>query len=222
MAGDIAAFQSIGFSKDGGVYAFEEYGVQDGSGFAYSNIYLIDTVKDTYLPGTPIRVRIDDESSGLSQARDAAMQKARPLISELKLADYPGSLVAYNPVSEVGVAKHEMRYLAYPADPAFGEPYELKIEEFSTEPSGACAGVVDDVKAFRLRLTEKDGMAVDQLIHQDVKVPASRGCAVGYRLGGAITYTPPSGSNLHIALVHVLSVGFEGHDGRWLAVPVRP
>jgi len=62
VAGDIAALQSIGFSVDGSVYAFEEYGIQDGSGFPYSNIYVIDTVKDVYLPGTPIRVRLDDEN----------------------------------------------------------------------------------------------------------------------------------------------------------------
>ncbi|MGE6786024.1 DUF2259 domain-containing protein, partial [Ensifer adhaerens] len=33
LAGDYAALQPIGFSADGNVFAFEEYGVQDGSGF---------------------------------------------------------------------------------------------------------------------------------------------------------------------------------------------
>ena len=222
VAGDIAAFQSIGFSDDGGVYAFEEYGIQDGSGFPYSNIYVIDTVKDAYLPGTPIRVRLDDENAGLSDARRAAMDKARPLIGQFELGDNPGSLVAFNPVSEVGVEKHELRYLEYPADPALGQAYTLKIEEFSLAPSGSCVGQVDALAAFRLRLTEKDGTPADDLVYEDKGVPASRGCTVGYRLGGAVTYSPLGGAALHMALVNVLSRGFEGNDGRWIALPVRP
>jgi hypothetical protein len=37
QAGDAAKLDILGFSKDGGVFAFEEYGVQDGSGFPYAN-----------------------------------------------------------------------------------------------------------------------------------------------------------------------------------------
>jgi len=222
VAGDIAALQSIGFSVDGSVYAFEEYGIQDGSGFPYSNIYVIDTVKDVYLPGTPIRVRLDDENAGLSDARRAVMDKAQPLIGKYELGNNPGSLVAFNPVSEMGVEKHELRYLEYPADPAFGQPYTLKIEEFSVAPGGSCVGQIDALAAFRLRLTEKDGTPANALVYEDKSVPASRGCTVGYRLGGAVTYSPLGGAALHMALVHVLSRGFEGNDGRWIAVPVRP
>lgn len=222
VAGDIAAVQSIGFSDDGSVYAFEEYGIQDGSGFPYSNIYVIDTVKDAYLPGTPIRIRLDDENAGLSDARQAAMDKAQPLIAKYELGDNPGSLVAFNPVSEVGVEKHELRYLEYPADPAFGKPYALKLDTFFATPTGHCVDMVDALIAFRLKMTEKDGTPADELVYEDKSVPASRGCTVGYRLGGAVTYSPLGGATLHMALINVLSLGFEGNDGRWIAVPVRP
>jgi predicted secreted protein len=33
LAGDTAELNILGFSADGNVFAFEEYGVQDGSGF---------------------------------------------------------------------------------------------------------------------------------------------------------------------------------------------
>jgi predicted secreted protein len=42
LAADTAALSILGFSRDQGVFAFEEYGIQDGSGFPYSNIYAID------------------------------------------------------------------------------------------------------------------------------------------------------------------------------------
>ncbi|MBZ9963064.1 DUF2259 domain-containing protein [Mesorhizobium sp. B292B1B] len=38
-AGDVAELEILGFTKDGGVFAFEEYGVQDGSGFPCGNRY---------------------------------------------------------------------------------------------------------------------------------------------------------------------------------------
>ena len=222
VAGDMAALQSIGFSDDGSVYAFEEYGIQDGSGFPYSNIYVIDTVKDAYLPGTPIRVRLDDENAGLSKARQAAMEKAQPLIEKYEFADNPGSLVAFNPASEVDAEKHALRYLEYPADPAFGKPYALKLETFFATPTGYCIDMVDALIAFRLKMTEKDGTPADELVYEDKTVPASRGCTVGYRLGGAVTYSPLGEATVHMVLVNVLSLGFEGNDGRWIAVPVRP
>ena len=65
-AGDAAELGILGFSADGGVFAFEEYGIQDGSGFPYSSIFIIDTAKDAFIPGTPIRVRIDDVEHYLS------------------------------------------------------------------------------------------------------------------------------------------------------------
>ncbi len=36
LAGDRAGIDFIGYSADGGFFAFEEFGIQDGSGFAYS------------------------------------------------------------------------------------------------------------------------------------------------------------------------------------------
>ena len=62
-AGDVAELEILGFTKDGGVFAFEEYGVADGSGFPYANRYYIDTATDTFLSGTPIRVRLDNEAT---------------------------------------------------------------------------------------------------------------------------------------------------------------
>ncbi|RUV10776.1 DUF2259 domain-containing protein, partial [Mesorhizobium sp. M5C.F.Ca.IN.020.32.2.1] len=39
QAGDVAELEILGFTSDGGAFAFEEYGVQDGSGFPYANRY---------------------------------------------------------------------------------------------------------------------------------------------------------------------------------------
>ena len=58
-AGDMASLDILGYSRDGSVFAFEEFGVFDGSGGAYSNIYFIDIKADRFLPGTPIRATLN-------------------------------------------------------------------------------------------------------------------------------------------------------------------
>lgn len=78
LAGDIASLQTIGFSADGRIFAFEEYGVQDGSGFPYSNIYVIDTRTDRFIAGTPIRQRIEDESASLGTVRAQSQGRRLP------------------------------------------------------------------------------------------------------------------------------------------------
>lgn len=222
VAGDIAGFRSIGFSGDGKVYAFEEYGIQDGSGFPYSNIFFLDTAKDTFLPGTPIRVRIDDEQAGVGAARAEAAKKASSLVESNALSDEPGQIVAFNPVTEIGADAHLLRYLPFPSDPPFGKPYALALEEYPLPTTPTCKDIVEGVKGFRLRLTERDGATADDLVHEDDHLPASRNCATGYRLAGVVTHTPPGAPPVHMALVLVLSFGFEGRDGRWIAVPVHP
>ena len=63
-AGDAAEFRAHGFSSDaqGRYFAFEEFGVQDGSGFPYSNIYNVDLEKDAWVDESPVRVTIKEEN----------------------------------------------------------------------------------------------------------------------------------------------------------------
>lgn len=223
VAADIATFSPIGFSEDGRVFAFEEYGVQDGSGFPYSNIFAIDVEQDTFIEGTPIRVRIDDEAAGIGKARSEAAEKAKAILGAYKMDDHPGELVAFNPVSAGPSSSHMLRYYSFPTDPPVGSPYAIKLQEIQGELPAACKDLVPRVKSFRLVLTSRDGKPANDTLYQDKAIPESRGCVTGYRLGGIMTYQPPAGGDtLHIALVTVLSFGFEGRDGRWIAVPVRP
>lgn len=223
MAADFSSFQSLGFSKDGDIYAFEEFGINDGSGLAYSTIFFIDTVKDSFLPGTPIRTGVERDTESIATARHEAMEKATPLLSEQGILDQPGELAAFNPITEIDASKDELRYLEHPADPAFGKPYTLKIEEFTVASPGRCRDFIDTLKAFRLTFGEKNGEPADEIVHEDgTDIPESRRCTVGYRLGGVVTYSPLAGAPVHMALVNVLSLGFEGHNGRWIAIPAHP
>lgn len=222
IAGDYAAFQPIGFSADGNVFAFEEYGVQDGSGFPYSTIYVIDTRNDSFLPGAPIRAVGREDGSPLSKARHEARRRAAPLIDAYRLADAPGLLAAYNPITEANTKPLALTYDAFAAEEAFRKTYSVAIVEKPFEPEGICKDFLKEVKGFRLSMTMKAGKPSADVLQDDSRIPESRRCPTGYRVGGAVTHSNDDGSETHVIMVLVQSLGFEGtSDGRWIAIPTR-
>ncbi len=63
-AGDIATFESLGFSPDGSKFVFGEHGLTDGSYRAYGEIYGVDVAKNAYLPSGIFRRRPTVETAG--------------------------------------------------------------------------------------------------------------------------------------------------------------
>ncbi len=73
--------------------------------------------------------------------------------------------------------------------PDFVKPYRLKLDTTDVPAEGICKDFVSSLKAFRLTLTEAAGKPVERVLHDDAgKVPSSRRCVTGYRIGGAVTY----------------------------------
>lgn len=50
-AGDVANFVNLGFSADGGAFAFGQYGITDAEFRAYADIFCVDVAKNDFLPG---------------------------------------------------------------------------------------------------------------------------------------------------------------------------
>lgn len=220
FAGDTATPQVLGFSADGTVFAFEEYGVQDGSGFPYANRFYIDTTNDSYLAGTPIRVRIDDEGADTAAARAKAREAGENIVPEAVLQAHPGFTAGWNAVTEVSADPWRMVVYPRPVFPAIDTTVEFRLEEFPLPPPAGCEGM-GDTAGFRLvRIDPAPGGRTD-LIHEDSSVPASRRCPQGYTIGGVQTYYPDGGEPVFAVMIAVRSVGFEGPDHRWIAVTGR-
>ena len=134
-AGDFAKRHVHGFSKDGQLFAFEEYGVQDGSGFPYSNIYVIDTSTDKWVAGSPFRARLDDETKSVFEAREEARIIAGPV---MKSFEDRGNIVATNQPTELGLDKK--RLIANPriVIPPIDEDVEFRIKTLTFPPSSTC------------------------------------------------------------------------------------
>lgn len=218
-AGSVAALEILGFSADASIFAFEEYGIQDGSGFPYANRYYIDVATDGFVPGTPIRVRIDDENAALRQARDQAGAPGQAIVSDAELAQNRGHTAGINAVTELSADPFRMAVNPRPVIPPIDEAVEFRIEEYTLDATG-CDNLGPTMGFRLLRIDLKAGGAV-ALLHEDTRIPASRGCPLGYQIGAVQTIHPDTGAPSFAVLVAVRSFGFEGPDYRWIAVAGR-
>lgn len=221
LAGDFAEFRPIGFSSHGGVFAFEEFGVQDGSGFAYANRYYIDTTTDRYLPGTPVRVMLEDETRTVNDARAEAKAQASQIEASSGAADDPGIFAAFQPATEAQSDGTFLLYQPFAIEPYPGDKWGVSLTEKTLTPSSNCAAFDQANKGFRLEMKKAEGSAPAIVLHDDSSIPNSRRCPVSYQIAGAMTHRNPDGSTTHAILVLIRNIGFEGPDGRYIAVTRR-
>lgn len=220
QAGDAAELAILGFTADGSIFAFEEYGVQDGSGFPYANRFYIETATDSFVAGTPIRVRLDDESASVEDARQQARSQGQAIAADKDLERNRGFTAGFNAVTELSADPHRLAVNPRPVMPAIDAPLEFRLEEIALEQPENCHDLGQAVGFRLVRLGLAPGDAAE-LVHEDSAIPASRNCPLGYRLGAVQTFFPESGQPVYAVLVSVRSVGFEGPNHRWIALPGR-
>ncbi|MBY3198267.1 DUF2259 domain-containing protein [Rhizobium laguerreae] len=219
LAGDIANIQPIGFSADGKVFGFQEFGIEESGNLPYSNTYFIDTEDGHYLEGTPFHTELTDKDANLSKARRQNLTAARSQMDKYDLLTNPGLIAAFNPPTELGSPSKTIRYTTLATDGPPKAPYTLSLGEMPVPTPKDCAAVDKRVIGFSLQMIEKEGAPNRQAARQATAVPAERVCSVEYRIGGAVVYQPEGGNQVHIALV----LAFDAErNGRWIAVPVQP
>ena len=216
LAGDAAELSILGFSPDGAIFAFEEFGVQDGSGFPYANRFYIDTATDSFVAGTPIRVRIDDEAATTETARSSAREQGQAVVKDATLQ--PGFTAGFNAITELSADPYRLAVNPRPVFPPIDAPLEFRIEEISFDQPANChdLGMAIGFRLVRVGLTPDQPA---QIIHDDSAIPESRNCPLGYRLGAVQTFYPKDGPPVYAVMVSVRSVGFEGPNHRWIAIP---
>lgn len=220
-AGDFAVDAPVGFSVDGRYFAFEEFGVQDGSGFPYANLYVIDLERDAWVSGTPIRVRREAEDagwSGLAAVRGEARARAGGILADLGVRAPALELFARGIGEARGAPARVTVAVPNPSFP-MAEPWgrlDLVLETIAApSPLDFCP---EPTRGFRLTRIDAAGGA--RVLHADARVPRSRGCAVDYRLTRVLAPGFPAAGATGVAVISVFASGFEGLDRRFIALPV--
>ncbi len=218
-AGSAAAFNPLGFSEDGRYFAFEEFGVQDGSGFPFAGIYVIDLSEDRWA-SAPVRVTLEDDAAPAGSARAQALAEAAPALEARQLTA-PAFAVALHGDGEP-VGDGDSLTFGRPGYGLDGPQDLATLSLVTTLPSyvGPCVTEygLDPPVGYRLVLSTAGGETV---LHDDKTVPASRGCTVAYRLYGVFA---PAGwgwnGSTAVVVLSVFTHGFEGPDRRFVALPL--
>lgn len=222
LAGDRALLDVLGYSADGGHFAFEEYGIQDGSGFAYSIIYIVDLKTDSWVKGTPYRAQApeDKPDMALADVRAQARERAKADLDAVGIANPAQTLVLIGDgaVEETGkTLRFAEPVCCGPA--AISETIQtLTLESFPAKSDGFdCEGLTGSAALGYALSLEKDGTTRE--LHRDKDtLPMSRGCPMDYRLFAV--FQPFNQSGHRVAIIASFPFGFEGPSRRFLAVPL--
>jgi len=240
LAAQDTSLNVIGFSVDRTLFAFEEYGIADGSGAPSTTIYVIDTATDNWLANTPVSVgggeedgltienSPDPESATnalLQQYRASALAQIEPLFAARGGLREAITVAANPPTDFTNDAKtarfHPVPYFSAIRQSAQQKMLNLSITE-TTFPAGEnCFGIFETMKGLTLTLTdERDGAT--KTLSADTRVPASRGCPQSYRIEKVVV--PPRIGDFPDVLAVILryaTTGFEGADGKLMAVTYK-
>ena len=219
QSADVANRALLGFSPEGRYFAMEEYGVQDGSGFPYSTIYIIETKKNSWVKGSPFRALIKDETASLQQAREQAAGLAKDFLEKHDIK-HPGQLLAHNPVTELGTQRDFV--MVAPGAAPFLTKHALAFSVAPVPlPTKRCQDYgPESQQGYALSLKRVGGRpgAPPQLLYKDKRIPTSRGCPKRYAISDVVRFvkTADAKEALYIIILQVFTYGFEGDDGRYL------
>lgn len=215
VAGDFTTLNVIGFSRDGRYLAFEEYGIQDGSGFPYANIYFIDTAKNAYA-APRVAVTIKKESASEITAQKSSTFLAAKKLRQLGIVKgNVGKLLVSHLMTDLTFDgegdKSVIKFAEEIGSMYHRGDYELMITQTPIKTKD-CEVFEDETKMLELKLTNKEEDTI-KFLQKDTTLPSSRGCAMDYRIQDVYLY-----KDFIAIFIGVFTRGFEGPDMRFMAV----
>jgi predicted secreted protein len=224
-AADGAKFRALGFSQDTRYFAFEQYGVQDGSGFAYADVFVLDIANDSWVKGTPINVLLEDETLAVTAVRAKAQQQAAGILKTRDI-NIDAETLAENPFTEVVPDRSKITFHDHYNNGMgmFGNAdnqgsWELNITKVDVPLPEGCESDIG-VVGFKLDVkNSKTGLT--SVLHLDKAIPKSRFCAVGYDVEAVVQPVGGSVAGQLVAIIGVYRQGFEGADRRFIAIPFK-
>jgi hypothetical protein len=243
-AGDGAAVEPLGFSRDGRYFAFEQYGTESVAGMDYSQTDVIEVATSSPVDGMPLVVdstTVDDsllqdpDQDPLVVVRREAKKQAAPLLAQFGI-DGSGTQVGRVAASHsrdttlaianetdgrqspVVTAWQRAAVATMPLDPSvFGPGAHVDLSEFARDSAIAnCADYGHSAKGFALTLRREDK---PPLVLGTIPPPQTdHGCPLGFGLAEAQALRLPGNSVALAVLVQRFEYVMEDPDRRFTAV----
>ena len=199
-----------GFSNDGSVFIFEEFGSNEYiDNCGDSSIYFIDLKKDKWVAGTPILHSVCEESELEAETgtpRETAQKKALNFLKK------------YSPFKplEIIFKNENVNFLAEPVldislDLWRKENLSVKVTRLPLSPSPEYNNHFEkDCFGFSVMVNGRE-------LYRDDKIPLTRGCPLYYSIDAIVT-----GGIRSVMLHTYFTYDMEGdHDRNYLAVPLN-
>lgn len=228
-AGHFTHDEVIGFSTDGRHFAFKTFGLARGSGLPFANVFVIDLATDSWVSGTPIRASRPEADmaaveaapfAALAGVRAEAMEGAGSVLSALGI-QRPATVLFARGIGEAHEAATRTEISRpHPDDPTLPPwgRFALDLEPVQVPVGADFCLDASAVVGYRLtHLSEGGGRTI---LHEDARIPPSRGCPVAYRLDAVLSAGYPQEGGAGVALISVWRQGFEGLDRHVIALPV--
>lgn len=219
LAGDGAGLDVIGFSRDGRYFAFAQEGTQDGSGFPYASIHVVDTDNNSEAQGSPVTHVDEDDANG--DARVEATNKAKSLLDKLQI-DASATPLAVNgmaspfealtPMEVRPTLARETSELRFSHSAFLGETV-LRLEQPLVSQE-KCEGMQPGETVGAVLKLQRGVGHITTLL-DDQTDPARLGCPSAYGLTAA--FLDRNESRL-VTILSYYPIGFEGPDRRFRAV----
>ncbi|MBN1434750.1 DUF2259 domain-containing protein [Candidatus Fermentibacterales bacterium] len=241
----LALFELVGFSPGGRFLAWEQYGIQDGSGFPFCEISVMDVASCSVLARHSELYRFDEQEFFSMDvpvewdavldteereqrfweeyARPLARQELQPLLDSLGIVEgNTGMHLVHHPACDLTDMAAPVRFTPGLAGPGFhsGPVYELLLEQPSVEDPGIAMwehGFMAEPSCLLLALSEQDSDSLVILVDETGGWVDPQRWAYDFSIRDVFVYRDG-----WIAVVLRISVpGFEGPDIEYRVVTAR-
>lgn len=228
IAGDNSAIDFIGFSQDDRYFAFEQYGVFDGSGYPYSDIFIVDTTADEIVETPRFHFEspaLDEAIEPLSLVRAQNRSAARAELTKDDI-ETPAAVAALN---GDGVDAKQRKTLSF-GRPGYSAPgqvlgrYHVTLKQLPLPDTQHCQdkfGRPSTGFSVAFRGSDETGTPVTtRTIHRDEASSESRRCADAFDLYAVVVREEANDLSGAVAIIAAYEPGFETDDRRFIAVPI--
>ncbi|MEM8750080.1 MAG: DUF2259 domain-containing protein [Pseudomonadota bacterium] len=228
----------LGFFQDGKYFAWQSYGVGDGAGIPYGRLEIINVSDDSWAKGSPFKTSFTEEDVNESQelsprlwlareekrALDALNEMAAPTLQELgDVADY--TIRFHMPAFQMGTIPKTARFsmvgyrLNYNSN-SNTKAHRLELDEMQLPTGSDCSHDEGNQTGMKLSLIDEKAETTTVLT-EDKRVPKSRYCPLGYQIEKVVSHNNTDGSTSLAVILRYTTRGFEGADGRLMAITTR-
>jgi predicted secreted protein len=213
LAEDIAHRRIIGFSPDGNYFAFEQSGIENGTGRAYAHIFLIDTRRNKWVKGSPFRAGAEGVRK-LRRARQRVRRAARDSLQRYEVRR-KGVVLASNPITELSADPHKVRVYTRRTIRQLDEPLVFSIREIRIRTPRCRRLTSRPIKGMIIRVRRESGRR--QVLHEDKRIPQSRGCPTSYGIEDVIRLKKRGGGAVYAVIYSFIRSGPNGEERRFIA-----